>query len=123
MCLLEEISRNAPKGASAGDGLPVLMRQSERRIEMTEERTMELLYMAEKMIDEKLPEDQYLDDERWGNGCFKIFIFRNVNKPVENPPINYFYWSYDEDLDDTFDIDDKAQVIKEVEEFLDMYYD
>lgn len=90
---------------------------------MTEDRTLELMEIAEKMIKEKLPEDQYIDDERWGNGCFKIFIFRYINKPIETPPINYFYWSYDEDLDDTFDIDDKAQVIKEVEEFLDMYYD
>jgi len=89
---------------------------------MTEERTMELLYMAEKMIAEKLPEDQYIDDVRWGNGCFKIFIFRDIYNTVASP-INYFYWSYDEDLDDTFDIDDEEQVIKEVEEFLSMYYD
>ena len=91
---------------------------------MTEERTLELMEVAEKMIKEKLPEDQYIDDERWGNGCFKIFIFKENFKPgVENYPINYFYWNYDEDLDDTFDIDDKEQVIKEVIEFLDMYYD
>ena len=83
---------------------------------MTEERVFELMELAIEALQEKLPQNMYIDDIAWGVDCFRLPIW--CDNRMDSYIVRTFSFYYDEDDTRT----DKQQVLDEMQDFIDMYF-
>lgn len=90
---------------------------------MTEDRTIELMEIANRRINRFLKkksstkEKLYTDDLQWGNGTFEISIFKFKSDISDRVPdikgVGSFLWAYRPDWEES----DEEQLEKKIREF------
>ena len=63
---------------------------------MDEMKTLELMEQALKQLTPILTENEYFDDNGWGEGIFKIKVFEAITPP-KTRLVHEFIFIYDED--------------------------